>query len=593
MAARLRGWGWIAGVLIAVAVAWFLPAHIGRYYTQMLALSAIFAIAVHGLNLLAGYTGQVSLGHAALYAIGAYTGALLATKLGFNFWTAMPFSIAMAALAGFVIALPSFKLDGPYLSMVTIAFGIIVHSVLVEWSGLTGGTQGVLNIPRPTFFGTRLFIEKQFVVIVTLAALTTLVIRNLMRSPWGRNFVAVRENVIAAESVGLSSQRVKTMAFTVSAGLVGLAGHLFAFLQGFISPEAFEFDTSIYFLTSVIFGGSGTILGPLIGAPVMTFLPELLQQFTDYRLIVYGVLIVLSLYALPLGVVGTAIRSQTSLPRLFAIDRIAAADLATALPVRDSRQDNPVTIDGVSMNFGGVQALKDVRFTVEPGQVHALIGPNGAGKTVLLNVLCGYYAPTKGTVRLGEQTISGHAPYEIARRGIARTFQTAQLFGEMTVLENVLIGFARHGEGLFAENLVLTPRLVAAERDRHERARSLLDFVGYDGDLTAKASSLPLGHQRLVEIARALALHPRLIVMDEPAAGLNPKEVDDLDELIRRIGERGIAVLLVEHHMDLVMGISDRITVLDHGEKLAEGSPAEIQANDRVIAAYLGTEEVN
>src|SRR5215475_8168970 len=260
MSTRTRSWIWVLVGLAAVAVSFVLPSAVGRYYTQMLSLAGIYVMVAQGLNLLVGYTGQPSLGHAGFYAIGAYTGALLATKLGFSFWSAYPLSMAMAAISGLIIALPTLKLEGPYLAMVTIAFGIIVDSVAIEWSDVTGGTQGVLNIPRPAIAGVRLGLEGQFVLIVGTAAVVILLLSNLMRSPWGRAFVAVRENSIAAQAVGLDSRAVKTLAFTISAALAGAGGHLFAFLQGFISPEAFEFEASIFFLTVVIFGGAGTVL---------------------------------------------------------------------------------------------------------------------------------------------------------------------------------------------------------------------------------------------------------------------------------------------------------------------------------------------
>jgi ABC-type branched-subunit amino acid transport system ATPase component/ABC-type branched-subunit amino acid transport system permease subunit len=577
----------------AIGLAWLLPAAVGRYYTQMMALAGIFAIAGLGLNLLTGYAGQTSLGHAGFYAIGAYTGALLATKLGLGFWIGLPFSVALAAAAGLLMAYPSFRLEGPYLAMVTIAFGIIVNSVLVEWSDLTGGTQGVLNIPRPTIGGQRLLLERQFLLIVIALVLVSFLLRNLMRSPWGRALVAVRENMIAAESVGLSTRVVKTTAFAVSAALAGLAGHLFAFFQGFISPEAFEFDASIFLLTIVIFGGAGTLVGPLVGAVVLTFLPELLQRFADYRLIIYGGIIVLTLYALPLGFVGTLFRRSTRLPEYSTPRRRAIAAKVAEMPpaIAAAPLTSVIGVTNVSMSFGGVRALTDVSLNVRPATVHALIGPNGAGKTVLLNVLGGYYPPTAGNLRLEGEPSPWLPAHRVARRRIARTFQTTQLFGELTVLQNVMSGFPGQTRHRILDAFIGSTRLRREEAARGEAARALLAFVGYGGDVNARANSLPFGHQRVVEIARALALDPVLLAMDEPAAGLNPHEIDALDDLITRIRSRGVAVLLVEHHMDLVMGISDEISVLYHGEMLAEGTPAAIQANPAVIRAYLGEPE--
>jgi ABC-type branched-subunit amino acid transport system ATPase component len=296
---------------------------------------------------------------------------------------------------------------------------------------------------------------------------------------------------------------------------------------------------------------------------------------------------------MPRGVIGTLLRRTATLPEITpGRAQNAARDRTTAQAAAPPPPHKPiVTFRDVHMAFGGVRALNGVNFTVERGTVHALIGPNGAGKTVLLNVLCGYYRPTYGEVALAGRPLTGLTPHQVARLRIARTFQTAQLFGEMTVLQNVLLGFQGRCKARLLDSFLLTSRLVRGEEERRIAALELLAFVGFQGEARALANSLPFGHQRLVEIARALALAPDLIAMDEPAAGLNPREIEDLDLLITRIRNRGIAVLLVEHHMDLVMGISDRITVLDHGERLAEGRPREIQADPRVIEAYLGAED--
>ena len=418
-----------------------------------------------------------------------------------------------------------------------------------------------------------------------------------MRSPRGRAFIAVRENPIAAQAVGLSTRGVKTVAFTISAALAGAGGHLFAFFQGFISPEAFEFEASIFFLTTVIFGGAGTLAGPLVGAPIMTFLPEMLQRFVDFRLIIYGALIVASLYAMPLGIVGTVFRRATYLPDAASLPAgIAGAPVAVSQPAAkpaslatSATGDSIVAIEGVHMSFGGVRALNGIGFTVERGTIHALIGPNGAGKTVF-SMSRGYYPPTEG--RSGSTARSSPAsPTPGRTAGVARTFQTAQLFGEPDGAAERARRLPRTDGGTLYDSALITPRLRREEAARRAAALGLLDFVGFQADPDALANSLPFGHQRLVEIARALAMEPNADRHGRACRGIEPEEVEDLDELITRISTRGKrrAAGGASHGLgDGHLEPRDRARLRREDRR---GSPAEVQANPLVIEAYLGAED--
>ena len=534
-------------VVFAAALAFTWGAN--QYYVFIMAMLGITAIVGIGLNVLLGLTGQVSFGHVGFYALGAYTVAILTASAKWSFWAALPVAALIATLTGALLALPAVRVRGPYLAMVTIAFGFIVEHAAVEWRGLTGGQNGLMGTFSPAGFGER----GVALLAIAVAAVATVGFHVLQNSTFGKAMRAVRDAEIAAESIGLAPVRVKTAAFALSALCAGVAGALFAALSGFVTPSTFAFSQSILFVLVVMIGGAGFVAGPLVGAAIVVLLPEFLAALAEYRLLFFGALLLLVLWLAPEGLVGTMLRL---------LSRHRPARLAAA--GESEVQHGPRATLGIrqlSIAFGGVRAAHDISFEARPGQVTSLIGPNGAGKTTVLNMLSGFYRPDAGTIRIGAREIQGRPAWRIARAGIARTYQTTQLFGSMTVAENLAI--AGGSEALAA-------------------------FVGYTGNLDARAADLPHVDKRLVEIARALATKPSVLLLDEPAAGLSADDKARLARLLRRIADAGIALVLVEHDMAVVMGISDHVVVLDAGVKIASGTPVQVQRDPAVRKAYLG-----
>lgn len=567
------------------------------FYIHLAQTFLITYIVVVGLNLLVGLSNQLSLGHVGFYAIGAYFSAILGKTLGLNFFVCVLLAGCVTAAFGALVALLSLRSKGPYLSMVTIAFGELVSIISNRWINVTGGPAGYY--PQPAaFFGHKLVPYEYLWFIGLLAVLITAGASNIFNGRYGRTFTAFGNSEVASEVLGIHVRNWKMLAFVISAFLAGVGGSLFAFQNGFISSTTFEFDQSILFITGVIVGGSGTKWGPIVGTGIIILLPQLFAKFVDYHLFIFGGILLLCLILLPDGIAGEI--AKLSFFRKRANDRRGEEWFNKKQLNAEPILHLPAGVEGkilvvrkVSMQFGGLKAVDSVDIEVRGGTVHGIIGPNGSGKSTTVNLLSGVYMPTGGTILWQGKDITKYTPHQIAKAGITRTFQNLQLFHDLTVIQNVMIGFHNHFKTGFFANLLRTSQVVQEEKEYGQRAYDLLRIVGLEHRAHEHASDLSYGEQRLVEIARGLALRPALLILDEPAAGASPVEIAKINDVIQRLKQSGLSIILVEHHMEIVMNICDTITVLDFGKKLCEGSPEFVQKHPKVIEAYLGGEEVN
>jgi ABC-type branched-subunit amino acid transport system ATPase component/ABC-type branched-subunit amino acid transport system permease subunit len=566
-----------------------------NFQLRVVMLFMIYALVAMGLNILVGLVSLVSLGQAGIYALGAYTVGVLTVKYSWPLFATMGTAIVLSVIVGVVLAYPTVRVRGVYLAVVTIAFGLIVQNVVIDWRTVTGGTLGISNIPRADLGFGPLDTTGLYTLIAGIMFVAFLLHHNLIYSRYGRAMHAVAQSETAASSLGINPANQRVFAFVISAVYAGIAGALYAYLNRYVNPDTFSFSDSIRFLLMVILGGSGTTLGPLLGAGILTWIPNLLQAFGKWQLFVYGALLAAVIFLLPKGIIGTLnswLRSlmsrsrnqqQSAEPWPKASDQIAGF-----LRSHDQIRGPIMATSELTIKFGGLTALSNVSLQVERASVHAIIGPNGAGKTTMLNALSGFYKPTSGVVYLNQQDIGSLTSDQVARIGLTRTFQNTELFSEMTVKENIVVAFnSRYKTGILG-TLLRLPGYFREENKIDIQSVQLLDYVGLRDFAGELAKNLAFGHQRRLEIARALGLSPQILLLDEPAAGLTHAEIDELIALIRDLKSLGVTIILVEHHVDMIMAVSDHVTVLDYGEVIASGTPAQVRDDPRVIEAYFG-----
>ena len=577
-------------LLLIAAVCVALPAVLSGipYYSGLVTYGAILALFGLSVNLTVGYLGYISFGHAAFFGLGAYTAGLLVTKLGFNFWVALFVAPLPAAGLGALVGFASARVGGAYFAIATLTTAEILRLTAANWVSLTRGPLGLI-VPRPRIqwlesLGIS-FPQYYLFFCLALLAVTVLLIRRLVNSPVGRSWTTIRESSPLAESLGMPALRQRVLNITLSGALAGLAGALFVPRTLVLTPDLFNAVLSSTGLLIAILGGKATLIGPLLGGFTFAVLPELLRFIDDYRIAIFAAILLLVVRLQPAGLVGLIPRLQRKPARMPV--RTGDGPPQEEAPFT-FRVPEALTVESLTKRFGGLTAVENVSLEVRPGELLGIIGPNGAGKTTCFSLMSGFLAPSEGRIAFGGMPVGAGSPHTMAGAGLVRTFQQTALTPDITVYENALAATYVSIPESFLASLVQNAAYRKREEERAELARRCVEFVGLAPRADDMAGSLPYGEQKMLSIASALAARPRMLLLDEPAAGLNHAEAGQLLDLLSRLRDQGLTIAVIDHNLKMMMSLCDRMVVLDRGRMLASGKPAEVREDPAVITAYLG-----
>lgn len=598
---------------VAIAIFLLLPwLPINGFYLFLAQTFFYTAIAVTGLNLLLGLSGQMSIGQAGFYALGAYGSALTSLKLGWPVPLSITFGVLIAAIGGGLVGVFALRTRGLYLAMTTLAVGYILDIVGQRWISLTGGAMGLSGVPSLDLGFPKISATVFFYVSGASLIVVQLLADFINQSRLGRNLRAIRESEVFAASVGVEVSLWKAAIFAFAAALAGLGGAFFAHQSGYVGSDAFSVRLSIAFLIATVVGGLGTKTGPLLGTLILLAIVEVIAGIDKYGLLIYGSILLIVLLAFPKGAAGVIdslaqrFKSGASLagatgdgskpeqggagtgtPEGATVSGLASAtSKADALPIQQSGNTS-LSVQNISKSYSGLKAVDQVTVEVKPNTIHGLIGPNGAGKSTIINMIAGIYRADEGSIHLGDLDLSSLDIAKRANLGLARTFQNLQLIEGVSVLDNVLLGIAHKNS--YSHDFVTWLSGGELEGNERKEAFAILEFFGLAQFAERLPTQLPYGHRKLIELARAIAQRPKMLLLDEPIAGMNTQEAKAIAQVITKLRSHGITILLVEHNMEFVMSVCDTISVLNFGKLIACGTPAEIQNNPEVIEAYLGT----